>query len=218
VAIGKKAATNIFAVNVHQAKLVLMPCRAASLRSIPTTEGSRYSSNPVTIAAVPIKIPSIVAPSASAHQGSGPTYSAATSNTGTASHNEMGKCTSSGCIGTPNACLGSLIAPLDDSSMTESKAFAFSLPNVIHGQMLPSADRLILWRIINMPMAYLLGEHAPPRSLSESFARLRTKGKQTNGGTPPVDFELVYPCHHFRLARTPLHSMIRQTWPMSAVG
>ena len=57
----------------------------------------------------------------------------------------LGKCTSSGCIGTPNACLGSLIAL--------------------------------------------------------------------------VGFELVYPRrHHFRLARTPLHSVIRQTWPMSAVG
>ena len=34
----------------------------------------------------------------------------------------LGKCTSSGCIGTPNACLGSLIAPLDDSSMRKSNA------------------------------------------------------------------------------------------------
>ena len=57
----------------------------------------------------------------------------------------LGKCTSSGCIGTPNACLGSLIAL--------------------------------------------------------------------------VGFELVYPRrHHFRLARTPLHSVNWQTWPMSAVG
>jgi hypothetical protein len=61
------------------------------------------------------------------------------------------------------------------------------------------------------------GDHLSAGVVSQAF-RGKTRVKQTNGGAPPVDFELVYPCHHFRPAQTPLHSAIRQTGPMSAVG
>lgn len=107
--IGEKTATNIFDVKVIQAMVVLIPCRAASLISTPTTDGSRYSRSPVTMTGTPIKMPRVVAPRASVHHGSGPAFSAARSSTGTASQNAIGKCTRRGCRGTPNATLGSLI-------------------------------------------------------------------------------------------------------------